>query len=244
VHPHGVEVLDRADDHDIVGVIAHHLELVLLPTEDALLDQALVPGRLLQRPADELVKILLAERNAASRATQSETRANDCGNAGLRDHLSRFFEGGGNSGEGNRQPDAPHRLCEQLSVLGLVDGIEVRTDELDSVAIEHPRLVEMNRQIQRSLAADRRKQRIGPLPSDDLVDTLHGHGFDVRAVCGVRVGHDRRGIRVQEHDLIALLSKRLAGLGARVVELTRLADDDRTRADYEDGVDVVALRHA
>ncbi len=33
VHAHRIEVLDRADDHDVVRVIAHHLELELLPAE-------------------------------------------------------------------------------------------------------------------------------------------------------------------------------------------------------------------
>ena len=39
VDPHRIEVLDRADDHDVVGAVAHHLELVLLPPDDAALDQ-------------------------------------------------------------------------------------------------------------------------------------------------------------------------------------------------------------
>jgi hypothetical protein len=35
---HGVVVLDGADDYDVVGVVAHDLELELLPAGDALLD--------------------------------------------------------------------------------------------------------------------------------------------------------------------------------------------------------------
>ena len=42
VHAHRIEVLDRADDHDVVVVVAHDLELELLPPEHALLDQHLV----------------------------------------------------------------------------------------------------------------------------------------------------------------------------------------------------------
>ena len=41
VHAHRVEVLDGADDHDVVGVVAHHLELVLLPAHDRLLEEHL-----------------------------------------------------------------------------------------------------------------------------------------------------------------------------------------------------------
>ncbi len=50
VHAHRVEVLDRADDHDVVVDVAHHLHLVLFPADDRLLDQHLAspatgPGR-------------------------------------------------------------------------------------------------------------------------------------------------------------------------------------------------------
>src|SRR5205814_278816 len=41
VHAHRVEVLDRADDHAVVGPVAHDLELVLLPTGDRALDEDL-----------------------------------------------------------------------------------------------------------------------------------------------------------------------------------------------------------
>ena len=41
VDAHRIEVLDRADDHDVVGVVAHHLELELAPAEHRLLEQHL-----------------------------------------------------------------------------------------------------------------------------------------------------------------------------------------------------------
>ena len=41
VHAHRVDVLDRADDHGVVGAVAHDLELELLPAGDRLLDQDL-----------------------------------------------------------------------------------------------------------------------------------------------------------------------------------------------------------
>ena len=42
------------------------------------------------------------------------------------------------------------------------------------------------------------------------------------------------GLRVDQDDLVALLAQRLAGLGAGVVELAGLADDDRPGADDQD----------
>jgi len=63
------------------------------------------------------------------------------------------------------------------------------------------------------------------------------------AVGELRVGHDRRRVRVDEDDAVALLAQRLARLDARVIELARLADHDRAGADEEDRSQVGPLRH-
>src|SRR5581483_11608797 len=54
---------------------------------------------------------------------------------------------------------------------------------------------------------------------------------------------DRRRVRVDEHDLVALLGEHLARLRPRVVELGGLPDDDRPRAEDQDPPQVVAPRH-
>ena len=58
VDAHRVEVLDRADDHAVVGAVAHDLELVLLPICDRPLDEDLADGAGVEavgRHAPELV---------------------------------------------------------------------------------------------------------------------------------------------------------------------------------------------
>ena len=57
------------------------------------------------------------------------------------------------------------------------------------------------------------------------------------------VGHDRRRVRIDDDDAIALLLERLDRLRPRIIELRRLPDDDRARADDEDGGNVSAFRH-
>jgi hypothetical protein len=44
VHAHGIEVLDGADDDDVVVHVAHHLQLELLPPQHRLLDEHLLDG--------------------------------------------------------------------------------------------------------------------------------------------------------------------------------------------------------
>ena len=76
-----------------------------------------------------------------------------------------------------------------------------------------------------------------------LRDHRPGDRLDVGDVGQLRVGHDRRRVRVHEDDPVALLAQRLARLRARVVELARLPDDDRAGADDQDRLDVGAFRH-
>src|SRR5213075_845660 len=49
------------------------------------------------------------------------------------------------------------------------------------------------------------------------------------------VGHDRGGVAVDEDRPDTFSAERPTRLGAGVVELGRLADDDRSRADDQDG---------
>ena len=75
VHAHRIDVLDRADDHHVVRVVAHHLELVLLPAEHAALDEHLVHRRELEPAPHDLLVLLAVVRDAAAGAAEREGRA-------------------------------------------------------------------------------------------------------------------------------------------------------------------------
>ena len=117
-----------------------------------------------------------------------------------------------------------------------------------SILVEHAHLLEAERAIQRRLAAHGRQQREAAgdgvaLLGDDLGDDLRRDRLDIGPVGHVRIGHDRGRVRIDQDDPIAFLAQRLAGLRPRIIELARLPDDDRARADDEDGRNVGALRH-
>ena len=144
---------------------------------------------------------------------------------------------------GFSRPMRVHRLAEQLAVLGLLDRGALGADQLDAELREHAHVVEGERGVEAGLAAHGGQQRVGALLLDDLRDDLRGDRLDVGGVGHLRVGHDRRRVGVDQDDPVALLAQRLAGLGAGVVELAGLADDDRPRADDQDRADVGSLRH-
>ncbi len=141
------------------------------------------------------------------------------------------------------EPGPAHRLLEAAAVLGAVDRLEPRPDQPDAQPLEVAGLRERDRDVQRGLAAERRQQHVGSLALDHLQDGLGRERFDVRAVRELGVGHDRGRVRVHERHVEPLAPQHLAGLGPRVVELARLPDHDRARADHQDAVQVGALRH-
>jgi hypothetical protein len=81
--------------------------------------------------------------------------------------------------------------------------------------------------IEGGLAAEGRQDRVGTLAIDHLRDRLGVERLEVGRVGPLGVGHDRRRIRVDEDDAVALAPQHTARLRTGVVELARLPDADR-----------------
>ena len=243
VHAHRIEVLDRADDDAVVRGVADDLHLELLPAEHRLLDEDLVDRRQVESALDDLLELLAIVGNAAPRTAEGETRPDNCGIADLGLRFERSFEAAHDLGLRALETDFTHGHAKQLAILGHADRLARRTDHLDAVSVEHAAIGQVERAVQRGLAAHGRQQRVGPLLGDDLLDHARVDRLDVDDVRRFRIGHDRRRIRVDQDDPIALVLERLAGLGPRIVELAGLADDDRARADDEDGAQISSFWH-
>ena len=102
------------------------------------------------------------------------------------------------------------------------------------MALEDARLGQRDREVERGLAAEPGQQALGPLAGDDRLDRLDGQRLEVDDVGDGRVGHDRGRVRVDEDRPDALGAEGAAGLRPGVVELGRLADDDRPGAEDQD----------
>ena len=130
-----------------------------------------------------------------------------------------------------------------MTVLGLANGLCAGTDQDTPIPLKNARFIKCQADIQASLSAQCRQYRIGLLDSEDLLDNLDGNWLDIGAVSHLRVGHDRRWIGVNQHDLVSLLAQGLTRLGARVVKLTCLANDNRTCTNDQNLVNVSTLGH-
>ena len=99
MHAHRIEVLDRADDDDVVRAIAHDLELELVPAAHRLLDEDLPDRRLPEAALDVEGERRRIVGEATAVATERERRTNDRGHGDAvelgerrHDHRRRHLE--------------------------------------------------------------------------------------------------------------------------------------------------------
>ena len=244
VDAHRIDVLDAADDHAVVGVVTHHLELVLLPAVHRFLDEDLADRARLEPVGRHALELLGRGGDSGSTSAEDVRRPDDRRQSDVGDDDAGLLDRVSGARPQTVESDADHRLLELLAVLGGGDRLGIGTDHLGRARhADQAPFEELHGDVQAGLAAERRQDGVGTLTVDDRRDDLPRERLDVRRVGEVGVGHDRRRVRVGEDDPIALLAQHAAGLGAGVVELAGLADDDRAGSDDQDRVDVGALGH-
>ena len=111
-------------------------------------------------------------------------------------------------------------------------------------AVENALFGQIDGEVERGLPAQGREQSLGALLGDNFFDDVGGDRLDISSIGEFGIGHDRRRIGVDQNHSIPFLFERLERLGAGVVELAGLTDDDRTGADEQNLSYVGALGHA
>ena len=188
-------------------------------------------------------ELLVGMRDAAAGATEGKARAQYAGiSHALGDSLG-VGHAVGIARARDLQADLGHGLVKEFAVLAALDGGKVTADHLDTVLVERAVLCQLDGGIQTGLAAQRGQQGVRALFLDHALDKLGGDRLNIGAVGQARVGHDGRRIGVDQDDLKAILLEHLAGLGAGVVELAGLTDNDGARTNNEDALDVSTFRH-
>ena len=145
--------------------IAHHLELVFLPAEHALFDQRFVHRREIEAARQNLHQLFAVVGDAAAGAAQREAGAQDDREADLAGELQAVFQIVDQRRLRNVEADLLHRVFEEQTVFGFLDGLDLRADQLHVVLLEHAAVGEFDGQIQRGLSADGRQQA-KPAPGD------------------------------------------------------------------------------
>ena len=96
-----------------------------------------------------------------------------------------------------------HGLLEELSIFRLVDGLSIRSDETDAVRVEKAVLGKLHSKRESGLAAEPGEQAVRLFLFDDAPKRFYCQRLEVDFVRERAVGHDGRGIGVDEHDVYA-----------------------------------------
>ncbi len=111
--------------------------------------------------------------------------------------------------------DPQHGILERLSILTSLDRIRVGSDHFNTQLVQLAGSMERHCGIECRLPTERRQQyqlALGAAFLDlllfdlnDFLDRLWRDRLDVRPICKLRVGHDRRRVGVNEYHAVALL---------------------------------------
>ena len=123
--------------------------------------------------------------------------------------------------------------AKEVAVLGLANGVQLGAEHPHPVAFQHAGVSQRHGQVQPRLSAQGGQDSVGAFLPDDPFQDVNGQGLYVDAVGDPLVRHDGGGVGVDQYGHHAFLAEGLAGLGARIVELCRLANDDRAGAYYQ-----------
>ena len=243
MHADRVEVLDGADHHDVVVLVPHHLELVLLPAEDALFEQHLGRGAVLQALADDPAEVPLVVGQAGAEAAHGEGGPDDHRVAEVIGRGECLVHGVDDVAAGRLGAAALDDALELLAVLAQLDRGDVGADQLDVVLLQDAVLVQRDGRVEGRLAAEGRQERVGAFLGDDFLHHFGGDRLDVGRVRELGVRHDGGRVGVDEDDPQAFLLEDAQRLGAGVIEFGRLADHDRAGPDDHDALEVSSLGH-
>ena len=212
---HRVEILDRADDDAVVGLVADDLDLELLPAEEGFLDENLGGGGHVETAARDGFEFLTVIGDPSARSAQGEGGTDDERvSADVFGDLEDLVDRVGGTRFGYLQADLDHDLLEEGAVLAALDRLGVGADQPHLVLLEDAAVDQFHRRIECRLSAEGGEKGVGFLPLDDSLDDRGGDRLDVGSPRELRVGHDGGRIGVHQHHIVSFLGERLAGLDA------------------------------
>jgi len=243
VDAHRVEVFDGADDDAVVVFITHHFHLVLFPADQRFINQQLVGRGEIQTAFADLFELFAVVGDTAAGAAHRKGRTDDAREANFSGNRQRFFHGMRDTGTRGIETDFLHRHVETAAVFGFINRVGGRANHGHAELFKHALTLQLQRAVQRRLAAHGRQNRIRTLFLNDLAHHFPVNRLDVGGISHFRVGHDSGRVRVHQNNAVALFAQRFTRLGAGVVKLARLTDNNRARAQNQDAFYICTFWH-
>ena len=243
VDANGVKVLHGADGDHVAHAVPHGLKLDLLPAEDGPLHQDLRNGRSVQTGLGDDPQLRFVGSGTAAGAAQGKGGTDDDGITDPLGHLQSALYSFGNVRGNHRLTDLRHGFLEQLPVLSPGNSLGIGAQQTDALFLQEALLIQLHGQGQAGLPAQSCQKAVGLFLLDDALDGLRSQRLQIDLVRHSLVGHDGGRVGVAQHHVHPRLLQDAAGLGAGVVKLSSLADDNGAGADDQDFFDTCIQRH-
>src|SRR4029078_8160865 len=111
-----------------------------------------------QAPIDNLLKLFPVVRDVSAGPAHGKRWTNDRRKSDLFENLDGAFTAMCRAAGWHSQPNPLHGMFERFAILGLINRLWRRTDQLDLIFFERPPLGQSHRRIQRGLPSHGRKQ--------------------------------------------------------------------------------------
>src|SRR6266436_3075070 len=134
---HRIEILNRADNHNVVRQIPHYLKLKLFPAEDRLFDQHLLNGRSCQATTHDLFELFRVVSNATAGASEGERRSNDGRVSRLFNQRLSIVPAVDKTAAWHQQSSFVHGLLKQTTILGDPDRFSPGANEFHVALRQH-----------------------------------------------------------------------------------------------------------
>ena len=229
----GIDIFHVADRDAVSGRVPDDLVLDFLPTGDTALHKDFVHSRKPEAVLENLPELVFIVGNAAAGAAQGIGGTENHRVANLVRKLYAGFHVVNDFRRSDGFSDYLHRILEGLAVLRLLDGLGGRANEADPGLFKEARLCQLHAEVEAGLTAEGGQDPVRLLLQNNLLKNTCRQRLDIDLICNVLVRHDGGRVRVHEADLNPLFLQGPAGLGACVVKLRRLADDDGAGADHQ-----------
>ena len=189
MNTHRIDVFNRADDHNIVLRVAHHLKLKFFPTEQAALEHDLRCHGKIQPLFAQIFQLLTIVSHSATCSAQGEAGSDDdrktdgiCG-------IKCIFQGVNNGGLGYLQVDGSHGFPKFITTFGFVDHLDFSRQHLYIIFFQDSGLRHFYGGIKSSLSAKGRKQRIGAFLLNNFYHHLRSDWLDIGRIRQTGIGH-------------------------------------------------------
>ncbi len=134
-------------------------------------------------------------------------------------HFPGFSHAIGDSAARALQADGFNCLEKLVTIFSSMDNIPCCANHLHAKPIQNAIIKQLTGAVQSCLAAERRQEGIDLVAPtmfffNDLGDSVCSDRLDIGPVSHLRIGHDRRRIRVDQDDLKTFLPQRFTCLSA------------------------------